>query len=254
MKIEELKDAAGQTTPSPGAAEPLSDDAAITAKKDRIRVLWAEYLTIRACKKKNYYELGQALDELHVMRAHHGDGTYDADVKAFGISKSTAWRVRNLYREVAGLAPVPEFVSIETNFTAGTAASPTNTVLEDVRSALINEGFKRTDVAKIVFDAAWDFAEAYRNAHGQLRAGVSGATVPVPAAATQGVGVGRSAADTMRDRASKKKKITQVRLESSRHETFHQSLAKWRAALGTENVSETIFQIVTTCEVPSCAK
>jgi hypothetical protein len=261
-----MKTAAGTTeqpidptpsVPAPQPAEGSQDDAAVIAKKDQIRVLWAENLTVQARNKQNRYELGKALDELHVLRAHHGNGTYDDDVRALGISKPTAWRIRNFYRELTGLAPVPQFVSSETNSSAATAAAPASDVAADVRSALINEGFKRADVDKVVLDAAWDFAEAYRNAHRQLRPDASDATTPgagSAAAATQPAGAGRSAGDIMRDRAKKKKKITQVRLDPSRHETFHQALAKWAAALGTENDSETIFQVVTTCEVPRCAK
>jgi hypothetical protein len=74
--------------------------------------------------KQNRYELGKALDELHALRAHHGNGTYDRDVEALGIPKPTAWRIRNYYREVAGLAPVSQFVSFETNPPDDTPASP----------------------------------------------------------------------------------------------------------------------------------
>jgi hypothetical protein len=132
LKTETMKAAAGTTeqpidpTLSVPAAQPVGvsqAEAAVIAKKAQIRALWVENLTVQARNKKNRYELGRALDELHALRAHHGNGTYEDDVKALGISKPTAWRIRNYYRELAGLAPVPQFVSVETNQTAGTAAS-----------------------------------------------------------------------------------------------------------------------------------
>jgi hypothetical protein len=266
LKTETMKAAAGTTeqpidptlsVPAPKPTEGSQDDAAVIAKKDQIRVLWAENLTVQARNRLNRYELGKALDELHVLRAHHGNGTYDDDVRAIGISKPTAWRIRNFYRELADLAPVPQFVSPETNSTIATVAAGDSNVAMEVRSTLINEGFKRADVDKVELDAAWDFAEAYRNAHRQLRPGPNGATTAGTGSSTgttQPTGAGRSAADVLRDRAKKTKRITQVRLEPARHEIFHEALAKWAAALGTGTDSETIFQIVTTCEVPPCAK
>lgn len=99
----------------------------IVAKKEQIRGLWAENQKVQAVNKQNRYELGKALDELHALRAHHGDGTYDRDVEALGIPKPTAWRIRNYYRDVAGLAPVSEFVSDETNSPDGPPAAPAGT-------------------------------------------------------------------------------------------------------------------------------
>ena len=103
----------------------LNPDPEAEAKKEQIRDLWAENQKVQASNKKNRYELGKALDELHALRAHHGNGTYDRDVEALGIPKPTAWRIRNYYREVAGLAPVSQFVSFETNPPDGTPPSPT---------------------------------------------------------------------------------------------------------------------------------
>ena len=102
----------------------LKSDAEAAAKKEQIRGLWAENQKLQASNKQNRYKLGKALDELHALRAHHGNGTYDKDVEALGIPKPTAWRIRNYYREVAGLAPVSQFVSNETNLPDGTQASP----------------------------------------------------------------------------------------------------------------------------------
>lgn len=101
----------------------LKSDPEVAAKKEQIRGLWKENLRMQAVNKQNRYELGKALDELHALRAHHGNGTYDRDVEAIGIPKPTAWRIRNYYREVAGLAPVSQFVSNETNPPDGTQAS-----------------------------------------------------------------------------------------------------------------------------------
>ena len=164
----------------------------VRAKKDEIRVLWAENQKVQAANKQNRYELGKALDELHALRAHHGNGTYDRDVATLGIPKPTAWRVRNYYRDVAGLAPVPQFVSVETNLPDGTPASLSK-------------------------DAG-------------------------------------SAATSLRERAAKRKKITQVRLDPARHKIFHKKLKKLAEALETEGVSETTFKAIITYEVPACAK
>jgi hypothetical protein len=112
------------TTPQQ-AAEGPEDDPKVAAKKRQIRLLWKVNEILQAGNKRNREALGKALDELHDLRAHHGDGTYDADVEELGISKSTAWRIRNYYREVAGLAPVSQFVSVEANSTAGSEAAET---------------------------------------------------------------------------------------------------------------------------------
>jgi hypothetical protein len=93
----------------------LKPDPEAEAKKEQIRGLWAENQKVQAVNKRNRYELGKALDELHALRAHHGNGTYDRDVEALGIPKPTAWRIRNYYRELAGFSPVSQFVSFETN-------------------------------------------------------------------------------------------------------------------------------------------
>jgi hypothetical protein len=244
------------TVPQQGDAAG-QDDAEIAARKERIRELWAENQAIQPRNKKNRFELGKELDELHKSRAHHGNGSYDKDVAALGIPKPTAWRIRNYYRELAGLAPVPQFVSPETNSTIAKVAAGASNVAMEVRSALINEGFKQADVDKVELDAAWDFAEAYRNAHRQLRPGPNGATTAGMGSSTgttQPTGAGRSVGDTLRDRAKKTKTITQVRLEPSRHELFHQALTRIAAVLGTKSDSKTIFQVVTTYEVPPCAK
>lgn len=101
----------------------LKPDPEAEAKKEQIRGLWAENQNVQAVNKKNRYELGKALDELHALRAHHGNGTYDRDVETLGIPKPTAWRIRNYYRELAGLAPVSQFVSNETNLPDVTSPS-----------------------------------------------------------------------------------------------------------------------------------
>lgn len=160
----------------------------VLAKKEQIRGLWEENQKVQAVNKRNRYELGKALDELHALSAHHGNGTYDRDVKALGIPKLTAWRIRNYYREVAGLSPVSQFVSNETN----PATSPS--------------------------------------------------------------GEPRGAAEVLRERAAKQKKITQVRLDPERHKIFHKRLKKLKVALLTEGVSETIFKAITTYEVSACEK
>jgi hypothetical protein len=107
------------------AAEGPEDDPKVAAKKHQIRLLWKANQIIQARNKKNRFELGKAFDELHGLRARRGNGTYDKDVEDLGISKSTAWRVRSYYRELAGLAPVSQFVSIETNSTAGSDSAET---------------------------------------------------------------------------------------------------------------------------------
>jgi hypothetical protein len=101
----------------------LKRDPEAEAKKEQIRELWAENQKVQTVNKKNRYELGKALDELHALRAHHGNGTYDRDVETLGIPKPTAWRIRNYYRELAGLAPVSQFVSNETNLPDVTSPS-----------------------------------------------------------------------------------------------------------------------------------
>jgi hypothetical protein len=174
----------------------LKSDPEVVAKKQQIRGLWEENQKVQAVNKQNRYELGKALDELHALRAHHGNGTYDRDIEALGIPKPTAWRIRNYYREVAGLSPVSQFVSFETNPPDGTPASP----------------------------------------------------------ATSPSGEPGGAAEILRERAAKQKKITQVRLDPERHKIFHKKLKKLAVALGTEGVSETTFKAIATYEVPACAK
>jgi hypothetical protein len=175
----------------------LKSEPKVVAKMEQIRGLWEENQKVQAVNKQNRYELGKALNELHALRAHHGNGTYDRDVEALGIPKPTAWRIRNYYREVAGLSPVSEFVSFETNPPDGTSASP--------------------------------------------------ATSPSGES-------GRRAAEILRERAAKQKKITQVRLDPERHKIFHKKLKKLAVAFGTEGVSETTFKTIATYEVPACAK
>lgn len=162
----------------------------------QIRGLWEENQKVQAVNKQNRYELGKALDELHALRAHHGNGTYDRDVETLGIPKPTAWRIRNYYREVAGLSPVSQFVSNETNPLDATPAS----------------------------------------------------------LATSPSGEPGIAAEFLRERAAKQKKITQVRLDAERHKIFHKKLKKLAVALGTEGVSETTFKAIATYEVAACAK
>jgi hypothetical protein len=108
------------------AAEGPEGDPKVAAKKHQIGLLWKANQNIQARNEKNRYKLGKALDELHGLRAHYGHGAFDKDVEELGISKSTAWRIRNYYRELAGLAPASQFVSVETNSTAGSdpAESP----------------------------------------------------------------------------------------------------------------------------------
>jgi hypothetical protein len=171
-------------------------DAEAAAKKEQIRGLWAENQKLQTSNKQNRYNLGKALDELHALRAHHGNGTYDKDVEALRIPKPTAWRIRNYYREVAGLAPVPQFVSSETNPPDGSQASP----------------------------------------------------------ATPPSGEPGGAAEILRARAAKQKKITQVRLDPKRHKIFHKKLKKLAQVLGTEGVSETTFKAIVTYEVLPCVK
>jgi hypothetical protein len=102
----------------------LKSDPEVLAKKEQIRGLWEENQKLQASNEQNRYKLGKALDELHALRAHHGNGTYDKDVEALGIPEPTAWRIRIDYREVAGLSPVSQFVSNETNPPDGTQARP----------------------------------------------------------------------------------------------------------------------------------
>jgi hypothetical protein len=107
-----------QTTTAGGPG----DDPTVAAKKSHIRLLWKENESLQARNKENRYELGKSLDELHDLRAHHGNGTYDKDVESLGIPKPTAWRIRNYYRELAGLAPVSQSVSVEANSPGGSDA------------------------------------------------------------------------------------------------------------------------------------
>jgi hypothetical protein len=152
---------------------------------------------------------------------------------------------------------IQKFVSSETNPPAGTVAAPATNVAIDIRSALLNEGFKPADVDKVVLDGAWDFAEAHRSAHRQLRPEAGETSAPgtaSPEATTPTSGTSKSGAQILLERAKKQKRITQVRLEPPRHELFHQALTRIAAVLGTKSDSETIFQVVTTYEVPPCAK
>ncbi len=147
----------------------LKRDPAAEAKKEQIRGLWADNQKVQTENKKNRYELGKALDELHALRAHHGNGTYDRDVEALGIPKPTAWRIRNYYSELAGFTPVSEFVSNETNLTdvksssgeAGTAAAImreraakqikiTQVRLDPERHKIFHKRLKKLEVAMVV--------------------------------------------------------------------------------------------------------
>jgi hypothetical protein len=196
------------TTPKQ-AAEGPEDDPKVAAKKRQIRLLWKANQGIQARNKKNRFELGKGFDELHELRARHGSGTYDKDLEELGVSKSTAWRIRNYYRELAGLAPVSQFVSVETNSTAGSGSAETP-------------------------------------------AGAGIATVSeMPGRAT--TETQKSGADRLRAGAKQKKKITQVRLEPTRHDVFRKALKDCAAELGTANDSETIFKLVTTYKVQPCA-
>ena len=132
----------------------LKFDPEVLAKKEQIRGLWKENQKVQAVNKQNRYELGKALNELHALRAHHGNGTYDRDVEALGIPKPTAWRIRNYYREVAGLSPVSPFVSIETNPHA-TSASPATSPSAEPGGAgkfLREHAAKQTKITQVRLD------------------------------------------------------------------------------------------------------
>ena len=127
----------------------------VMAKKDEIRGLWAENQKVQAANKQNRYELGKALDALHALRAHHGSGTYDRDVASLGIPKPTAWRVRNYYREVAGLAPVPQFVSVETNPPDGTSSAASRSEeAGDAAAILRGRAAKQKKITQVRLDPA----------------------------------------------------------------------------------------------------
>jgi hypothetical protein len=133
----------------------LKRDAKAEIKKEQIRGLWEENQQLQTSNKKNRYELGKALDELHALRAHHGNGTYDKDVEALGMPKPTAWRIRNYYREVAGLAPVSQFVSNETNLSDGTPESPATSPSEEPGAAaeiLREQAAKQKKITQVRLD------------------------------------------------------------------------------------------------------
>lgn len=133
----------------------LKSDPEVIAKKEQIRGLWEENLKVQAVNKQNRYELGKALDELHALRAHHGNGTYDRDVEALGIPKPTAWRIRNYYREVAGMAPVSQFVSFETNSPNGTSALPETSLSREPGAAaqiLLEQAAKQNKITQVRLD------------------------------------------------------------------------------------------------------
>jgi hypothetical protein len=127
----------------------LKRDPEAEAKKEQIRCLWVENQKLQPLNKKNRYELGKALDELHELRAHHGNGTYDRDVADLGIPKPTAWRIRNFYRELAGLAPVSQFVSNETNLSD--VSSPSGEA-EAAAEIMRERAAKQTKITQVRLD------------------------------------------------------------------------------------------------------
>lgn len=75
---------------------------------DGVEPLWEQVAVLVAERKRNRFEIGKILDELHGRYAQHGYGTYSARAAAICGSRSTATRWRTLYRQEAGLAPAPE--------------------------------------------------------------------------------------------------------------------------------------------------
>jgi hypothetical protein len=101
--------------PTPELLSPVSapDDAqnpvhANAVDPDDVEPLWEQVAVLVAERKRNRFEIGKLLDELHGRYAQYGYGTYTARAAAICGSRSTATRWRTLYRQEAGLAPAPE--------------------------------------------------------------------------------------------------------------------------------------------------
>jgi hypothetical protein len=101
--------------PTPELLSPVSapDDAqnpvhANAVHPDGVEPLWEQVAVLVAERKRNRFEIGKILDELHGRYARHGNGTYTARAAAICGSRSTATRWRTQYRQEAGLAPAPE--------------------------------------------------------------------------------------------------------------------------------------------------
>jgi len=101
--------------PTPELLPPVSapDDAqnpvhANAVDPDGVEPLWEQVAVLVAERKRNRFEIGKILDELHGRYAQHGYGTYSARAAAICGSRSTATRWRTQYRQEAGLAPAPE--------------------------------------------------------------------------------------------------------------------------------------------------
>lgn len=73
-----------------------------------VEPLWEQVAVLVAERKRNRFEIGKILDELHGRYAQRGYGTYSARAAAICGSRSTATRWRTQYRQEAGLAPAPE--------------------------------------------------------------------------------------------------------------------------------------------------
>jgi hypothetical protein len=119
------------SSPQPaGGADRQSNNAQedapeIAATIERISERWSEKQALKARDEENDFQLGKDLDLLHAQRAHHGNGTYDKDVAALNIPKTTAWRLRNHYRDIAGLSPIPEPELVPTGTNLATVSDAT---------------------------------------------------------------------------------------------------------------------------------
>jgi hypothetical protein len=101
--------------PTPELLPPVSapDDAqnpvhANAVDPDGVEPLWEQIAVLVTERKRNRFEIGKLLEELHGRYAQHGYGTYTARAAAICGSRQTAHRWRVLYRQEAGLAPAPE--------------------------------------------------------------------------------------------------------------------------------------------------
>src|SRR5580658_8043622 len=68
---------------------------------DGVESLWEQVAVLVAERKRNRFEIGKILDELHERYAKHGNGTYTSRASAICGSRSTAARWRMLYRQQA---------------------------------------------------------------------------------------------------------------------------------------------------------
>lgn len=101
--------------PTPELLSPVSapDDAQNPVQTnavdpDGVEPLWEQVAVLVAERKRNRFEIGKILDELHERYAKRGNGTYTARAAAICGSRATAHRWRQWYRQEAGLAPAPE--------------------------------------------------------------------------------------------------------------------------------------------------